>query len=226
MSAHPAWRGERRIRVAIEIGTRASRVVGLWLLDGPAVQRPTLEGMYVAQVMLGAATVLLQSLDDPLLIRGSSQPRIAGHSYTRTVRAVVHVDVPIPARTPFEPISIKIVDLSKVRQRPIDPRDMQTFLGAARRGVRTVAAVTAADLSAHADWASAGLPGGAALSPSGYYEIFIDRGRKYRWRFRRPDGRVVAESAQGYPRRADCEADLLWTREHGSEAPIRSLDIK
>jgi uncharacterized protein YegP (UPF0339 family) len=224
MSTNPAWRGQRRVRVALEFGARTVRVAGLWPLDGPAVQRPALDGTYVAQIAVDGVTALLQSFDDPLLVRGSSRPEIPGHSYQRSESALVHVDVPISAEVVPANIAITIVDLSKVARRPVEPELVQKLLDAPPKSVRRVAVITTVDLAAHPDWASLGLPGGT--STAGSFEIYVDKAGKYRWRLRRPDGQIVADSGQGYARRADCENDLRWIRQNAGTVPIRSTDLQ
>jgi uncharacterized protein YegP (UPF0339 family) len=39
-------------------------------------------------------------------------------------------------------------------------------------------------------------------------EIYRDAGGDYRWRVRASNGRIVADSAEGYTNRADCERML------------------
>src|SRR5687767_941101 len=92
MNGNPAWRGQRRVRVSLEIGPPTVRVAGMWLLDGPAVQRRTLDGTHIAHVTLAGATAILQSFDDPRLIRGASRPDRAGHKYEHAHRALLRID--------------------------------------------------------------------------------------------------------------------------------------
>ena len=191
MSTNAAWRGARRLRVTLEIGRRSVRVQGLVSLDGPAVQRPTLDGTHVAQVTMDGKTILLQSFDDPFLVRGSARPEKPGHSYARKNRALVHVDVPVPAGGPRGEIAIRIVDVSKVPRRPTDPERLERLFDSAPKALRTVVRVTGAELAAHPDWATAGLPGGLRTSVAGWFELYVDRAGRYRWRLRRPDGQIV-----------------------------------
>jgi uncharacterized protein YegP (UPF0339 family) len=37
-----------------------------------------------------------------------------------------------------------------------------------------------------------------------YFEVYKDRERKFRWRFWAPNGRIMADSGQGYVRKQDC----------------------
>lgn len=224
MSTNPAWRGQRRLRVALEFGARSVRVAGLWPLDGPAVQRPALDGTYVAQIAVDGVTTLLKSFDDPLLVRGSSRPELPGHSYQRSESAIVYIDVPIAAEVVPHVIAITIVDLSKMARRPIEPELVQQLLNAPPKSVRRVAVVTTVDLVAHPDWAAIGFPG--ATSTAGGFEIFVDKAGKFRWRLRRHNGHIVADSGKGYARRVDCENDLRWIRENAGRVPITSTDLR
>ena len=225
MSPHSNWRGQRRIRVALEFSARGMRIAGMRPVDGPAVQRPALDGSHVAQVMIGGTTAILHSFNDPRLVRGISRPRQPGHSFTRTDYAIVYVDVPISVEGPVGEITINISDLSKLRSRPVQLGDVEAFLNRPPRGLRTIGRITDAQLQAHPDWANLGLPGTPVIPRIGHYEIYRDRTKKFHWRLRRPDGRIVAESSRSYPDRAECEADLRWIKEAGARAPVRSLDI-
>jgi uncharacterized protein YegP (UPF0339 family) len=225
MSSRDAWRGERRIRVALEVGPRSVGVAGMWPLESPAVQRPTLDGTHVAQVTVGGATVLLQSFDDPRIVRGIAPPGEVGHSFGMQDRALVHVDVPLPAESLPGEIAIRLSDLTKVTRRPTDPDALEGLLERPPRAARLVAEVTAAQLAEHPDWATLGLPGVPPIPPTGEFEIYVDRAGRYRWRLRRPDGKIVADSGQGYRDREECESDLRWIREQGAGAPVRSLDL-
>jgi uncharacterized protein YegP (UPF0339 family) len=220
-----ARRGERRIRVTLEVGPRSAHVKSLEPLEGPAVQRPALEGTHVAQVMLGGATVLLQAFEDPLLVRGIAPRGKIGHSFSRIDRGIVTVDVPLPEGELPGEITIKVADLSKLKRRPTDPEGLQALLDDPPRAVRTVADVGEAELVRHPEWATLGLPGTPPIPPTGSFEIYVDRARRYRWRLRKPDGHIVADSSQGYRSREECEADLRWLREHGTTAPVRSDDL-
>lgn len=226
MNANSAWRGVRRIRVALEVGPRSVRVAGMWPLDGPAVQRPALDGTHVAQVMVGGETTLLQTFDDPLLVRGIAGRDTPEHSYAHVEQALVHVDIPIPAESLRGDIAIRIVDLSKLAHRPIEPAQLRQVLDAAPNAMRIVANVTMAELAAHPDWASTGLPGSSSVGSIGSFELYLDRAGMYRWRLRRPGGQIVADSGQGFRNRVDCEAELRWIKEHGLYAPVRPMDLE
>jgi uncharacterized protein YegP (UPF0339 family) len=195
-------------------------------IDGPAVQRPTLEGTHVAQVTIGGATAIIHSFNDPLLVRGISRQERPGHSYAQVGQVIVHIDIPIEEEGLAGEITINVTDLSKVRLRPTRLEEVQSLLDATPRSLRPIGRITTQQLMAHPDWAALDLPGTAQTHPSGHYEIYTDGSKKFRWRLRRPDGRIIAESGQAYPNRADCEADLRWVKRHGAHSPIQSLDVK
>lgn len=225
MSPHPQWRGQRRIRVALEFTAKGVRLAGMKPLEGPAVQRPVLAGSYLAEVTVGGVTAIVHSFDDPRSVRGISRPQQPGHSVTRLGTAIVYVDVPIAHEGPLGEISISVTDLSKLRQRPVDMAEVQALLGRAPKGICAAGRITGEQLRAHPDWGALGLPGVPSAPRLGFYEIYRDRGKEFRWRLRHSDGRIVAECAEPYPSRAACEADLRWMKESGSRAPVRSLDI-
>jgi|GEM_PF-1390292 len=225
MSPHPQWRGERHIRVALEFTAQGVRLAGMKPLEGPAVQRPVLEGSYLAEVTVGGTTAIVHSFNDPRSVRGISRPQQPGHSFARQDTAIVYVDVPIAHEGPLGDISISVMDLSKLRQRPVDMAEVQALLGRAPKGIRAAGRITGEQLRAHPDWGALGLPGVPPAPRLGFYEIYRDREKTFRWRLRHNDGRIVAECAEPYPNRAACEADLRWMKESGSRAPVRSLDI-
>lgn len=225
MSPHPQWRGQRRIRVALEFTAKGVRLAGMKPLEGPAVQRPVLAGSYLAEVTVGGVTAIVHSFDDPRSVRGISRPQQPGHSITRLGTAIVYVDVPIAHEGPLGDISISVTDLSKLRQRPVDLDDIQALLGRAPKGIRAAGRITGEQLRTHPDWGALGLPGVPSAPRLGFYEIYRERGKEFRWRLRHSNGRIVAECAEPYPSRAACEADLRWMKESGSRAPVRSLDI-
>ncbi len=225
MSPHPQWRGQRRIRVALEFTAKGVRLAGMKPLEGPAVQRPVLAGSYLAEVTVGGVTAIVHSFDDPRSVRGISRPQQPGHSITRLGTAIVYVDVPIAHEGPLGDISISVTDLSKLRQRPVDLDEVQALLGRAPKGIRAAGRITGEQLRAHPDWGALGLPGVPSAPRLGFYEIYRDREKTFRWRLRHSNGRIVAECAEPYPSRAACETDLRWMKESGSRAPVRSLDI-
>ena len=222
---NPAWRGARHLRVTLVVEPDVLKVDGLQVVDGPAVQRPVLDGAHLALVSLAGAAALLVSFDDPLVVRGASRREQAGHRFDRTDQGRVVVDVPLPADGLPGDIAIRVVDLAKAPKHPTTPESLAKWLADAGDAMRTTGVVTMADLVRHPAWTTTGLPGTATPLPVGHYELYVDRAGQYRWRLRRPDGEIVADSGQGYRDRAACEADLRWIREHAGAVEVRALDL-
>jgi uncharacterized protein YegP (UPF0339 family) len=225
MMARDDWRGVRRARVTLELSGRSASVKDVTILESPAVQRRTLSGTHLVQVIVNGTTRLLVPFDDPFLIRGVSRPEQRGHSYERRPTTTIHVDVPIESDVPIGDAEIRILDISKVRGRPIDAPVLAERLESRKSLGRLVAKVTNAALAAHPAWAAIAAVPVTTIGADGVFEIYLDRAKKYRWRLRRPDGEIVADGGQGYAERAACEADLRWIRQHGYKAPVRPLDM-
>ncbi|WP_226009967.1 YegP family protein [Halomicrobium salinisoli] len=56
------------------------------------------------------------------------------------------------------------------------------------------------------------------------FELYEDRGGKYRWRLRHRNGNVVADSGQGYTRRANAQNGLASVRRNALGAALVDLD--
>ena len=52
------------------------------------------------------------------------------------------------------------------------------------------------------------------------FEIYRDNSDKYRWRLRADNGNIVADSGQGYSRRADCENGIEHVKDQAAGADI------
>ncbi|GJE61179.1 YegP family protein [Methylobacterium trifolii] len=57
------------------------------------------------------------------------------------------------------------------------------------------------------------------------FELYRDAKGEWRWRLRVPNGNVVADSAEGYARREDCEHGIGLVRQSGS-APTVDMTTK
>ncbi len=227
MSPNGAWRGDRHLRVGLEIGARASsaKVVSVWLVDGPAVQRPNLPHSHIATIDIDNHNVMVQSFEDPRLMRAAAAQPAGSHHFGLADRGTVIVDVPIDDAVGLSNVVIRVADMAGVRDRPVEPDALAALADSGSKGVRVLANVTTANLVSHPDWAAVAAEVGVAADLPGGFEIYVDRAGKYRWRLRRPDGQIVADSGQGYAERSQCEADLRWIRTVGVQSPLRSLDL-
>jgi uncharacterized protein YegP (UPF0339 family) len=211
--------------VAIEVRDRSARVASAWLVDGPAVQSDHLAGDWVGRVDVDGRPVLVQSFDDPLLVRGIGRPRDPTHSYLREDRGMLEIDVPLAATEPAGDITVRVADLTGLPDRPTEPEALARLFDDRPRRLRMRATITSAELESHPDFVAVAPAIGRGVAPQERFEIYRDRAGRFRWRLRRHDGQIVADSGQGYERREDCEADLRWIRSAAPNVPVRPLDL-
>lgn len=57
------------------------------------------------------------------------------------------------------------------------------------------------------------------------FEIHKDHAGEWRWRLRTTNGNVVADSAEGYGRREDCERGIAIVKT-SAEAPVVDMSAK
>lgn len=52
------------------------------------------------------------------------------------------------------------------------------------------------------------------------FTIYSDRAGEYRWRLRATNGRIVADSAEGYRSKADCQAGIQLVKRGAPAASV------
>ena len=52
------------------------------------------------------------------------------------------------------------------------------------------------------------------------FQIFMDRAGEYRWRLRDNNNEIIADSAEGYKRKADCEHGIDLVKELAPTAEV------
>lgn len=57
------------------------------------------------------------------------------------------------------------------------------------------------------------------------FELYRDSGGEWRWRLRVTNGNVIADSAEGYGRREDCEHGITLVK-GSSEASVVDMTLK
>ena len=57
------------------------------------------------------------------------------------------------------------------------------------------------------------------------FELYRDSGGEWRWRLRVPNGNVIADSAEGYVRREDCEHGIALVRA-STDATVIDMTLK
>ena len=58
----------------------------------------------------------------------------------------------------------------------------------------------------------------------GKVEFFKDKAGEYRWRLKATNGRIIADSAEGYKNQADCEAGFELVKSLSSKADVVRIE--
>ena len=58
------------------------------------------------------------------------------------------------------------------------------------------------------------------------FETYRDRSGLHRWRLKARNGRIVAESGEGYRRRIDCLRAADWLSAYADEARVWTMDTR
>lgn len=58
------------------------------------------------------------------------------------------------------------------------------------------------------------------MASSYQFEIYKDNRDEYRWRFRAPNNKIVADSGEGYWNKTDCEAGIQLVKDHSRYADV------
>jgi uncharacterized protein YegP (UPF0339 family) len=210
--------GPRRLRVGVEVSDTGLAVASIWVGETRALQAAHLRKPLLASVKLAGTTVLVEALDHPLVARGKALAG-RGHSRRALSRGLIRVSVPFSDPAELNALQITVADVSRVR-RDRNDAEAAALLEAPTADVDVLGSLTIAQLASHPDWPAVAAQLGLPVDPA-HFEIYVDRASQYRWRLRRPDGEIVADSGQGYRRLADCEADLAWIRGNAAFVPVQ-----
>ena len=217
-------RPARHLRVGVTLRERSATVSSIWLVDQTAARRGTYADPILIRVDVGGALQILESQPDPRVTRGVYRDRL-GHHYGMGDEGTLMVAVPFAGTTDLADVRIRLTDLTGVPVPDRDPAALARLVENPTARMRTVHEIGSAELYAAADWPAVAGQLGIPADP-GRFEIYLDRAGEYRWRLRRPDGEIVADSGQGYRTRRQCETDLTWVRTHAAGAPVTSLDVR
>jgi uncharacterized protein YegP (UPF0339 family) len=55
------------------------------------------------------------------------------------------------------------------------------------------------------------------------FEIARDKSNEYRWHLRADNGKIIADSAEGYKDKADCEHGIQLVKQEAPTATIKDL---
>lgn len=216
-------RGTKHLRVGVEIRHASLRVVSLWVVDHPVIQRARLTKPLLARIDLADRLVLLEAFDDPRITRGTFKEG-AGHSFIVEDTGIIYVAVPFSEANELSNVRLGLIDTSKAKLTSSNVTYLIETLDKSRRSLRRLGEIRTKELMAHKDWPEVAGQLGMPYEP-GRIEIFVDRKGKYRWRLRRSTGEIVATSHQGFSDRSACEADLVWIRANVTSATVVPLDL-
>lgn len=52
------------------------------------------------------------------------------------------------------------------------------------------------------------------------FDVYEDEAGEWRWRFKASNGRIMADSGEGYTKRGDCEAAIATIKKEIPTAPV------
>jgi uncharacterized protein YegP (UPF0339 family) len=217
---NPHHRGARHLRVGIELGRDGARVSSIWLVDQPAVQFDRIRSPIFARVDVGTATVLVEGFADPRVARSTFREKV-GHHYGVAPSGIVHVSVPYTDVRELAEVRIRVIDGTTAAQQPSggDPKAVAAVFDDPPASMHVVADVLAASLRRHPDWGKVAVAIGLPTT-HGCFQIQRGADGRFRWRLRRANGDLVAESASDYPTREACEADIAWLKANACDLDI------
>ena len=53
-----------------------------------------------------------------------------------------------------------------------------------------------------------------------FFEVFVDDTNEFRWRFKAPNGQIIATGGEGYIRKVDCLHAIDMLQIFSSKAPV------
>jgi len=210
--------------VGIRLAARSATVESVTLVDGvPA--RLLAGGHPIAGVVDFDGRVRhVARYQDPRIFRSTRRGDQGDHHVGTAAEGTIEVSVPFVSPADLSRVRITVADLSASPSGAVDATELARLVAQWREDRRGVYEFGLAQIQATPSWVQVadalGLP-----APTGTFEIFRDESRRYRWRLRRPDGETVAESAQGYATRLECESDLAWVQKNAAQAKVTSLDV-
>lgn len=221
---NPHHRGCRHLKVGIEIGAKASHVKSIWVVDQPAVQHTHLTGPIYVRIDVAGKPVLLQAFPDPRICRGVNRPKLGGHYFHMLDSALLHVTIPFDDERELTEVRVRIVDATPAKVAPTDHRGVLHLFDKPPVQAIVLTDIGIDVLRKHLDFVKVAKTLGWIVHP-GSFEVFTDRDGGFRWRLRRMDDAVMAESAQAFATRAACEEDIRWVKANAAASPITSHDL-
>ncbi len=54
-----------------------------------------------------------------------------------------------------------------------------------------------------------------------HFQIYLDRGGDYRWQLKTSDGRIIADSSEGYVNKSSCIDSILEVKNSNGITPVK-----
>lgn len=216
MKNQTSYLGTRHLRVGLEISERNVKITSIRIVDQPVMQSPVLSRHMAARIDVAGLPALIESFDDPRIDIGVYHEK-EGHSYIRRSSGQTQLSIPFNGIDDLLSLQVRVATV----QNAVKVADYEHLVRFFEEppSKTTVHSFSIADLRMHPDWKK--LFGSTDVrAQAGRFEIYLDAAKEYRWRLRRPDGEIVADSGEGYKTHKECEADLQWIRGHASTVPV------
>lgn len=210
------YQGTRHLRVGLEISDRAVKITSIRMVEEPALQLPVLSRNMAARIDIAGAPAIIESFDDPRIAVGVYHQG-EGHAYVQRATGHAHISIPFTSIDDLLSLQVRVAVVNNFLEQ-YDYDHLVRFFEKppAKAAVRSF---SIEDLRAHPHWGV--LFGDVDVrAQAGRFEIYVDKAKEYRWRLRRPDGEIVADSGEGYKTQRECENDLQWIRGNASKVPV------
>ena len=212
--------GTRQLRVALNYNGNSFTINSIWMATQPAVQLPATAFKILAGVDVTGLPRLIQLFEDPRILRGAYREGM-GHSYLKEESGQLVISVPFIQPENLRTVIIRIADLTNQKIEKFDYHHLSKFIENNLSHKHILHEITSTDLQVHSDWPKIAVNLGLHFE-AGKFEIYKDKANLFRWRMRRPNGEIVAESGQGFRTMEQCQKDLQWIKANAGSLPVES----
>ena len=120
-------------------------------------------------------------------------------------------------------VRIRVIDATTAQPSGGDPKSVTGVFDSPPPSTHVIADVPAVTLRQHPDWVKVATTIGLPVK-HGCFEVYRTADSRYRWRLRRTNGEVVAESTAAYQTREACEAEIGWVRANAGAIELSASD--
>lgn len=220
--AHAHHRGSRHLKIGVSISAHGASVKSIWVVDKPVVQTTHFTGPIYVRIDVAGKPVLLQAFPDPRICRGVNQPKL-GHFFHVVDSALMFVTVPFDDERELAELRVRILDATHSGLAPVARQRILHLFDRPPQGAVTLGDFGYDTLRSHVDFVKVAKTLGWIVAP-GSFEIIVEPNGRFRWRIRRSDNTIMAQSAQEFATRAACEEDIRWVKANAMSSPISAHD--